>query len=79
MSTNGKTLKFRAAKLKGFTVHKISSCITNIYYKLLIIRNIFIQSNLTSPPTPSDFRASMSSRPSFWFSLKSCKFLLSAS
>ena len=23
MSTNGKTLKFRAAKLKGFTVHEI--------------------------------------------------------
>ena len=23
MSTNGKTLKFRAAKLKGFTVHVV--------------------------------------------------------
>ena len=25
MSTNGKTLKFRAAKLKGFTVHTLCS------------------------------------------------------
>ena len=27
MSTNSKTLKFRAAKLKGFTVHSLIYCI----------------------------------------------------
>ena len=40
MSTNGKTLKFRAAKLKGFTVVQnsdndlVTSCFTRIWIRI---------------------------------------------
>ena len=48
MSTNGKTLKFRAAKLKGFTVY-ISSVVT-MFQKIFMfipITRVMISGELT--------------------------------
>ena len=37
MSTNGKTLKFRAAKLKGFTVYTCNQKTFSIVHTLLAV------------------------------------------